>query len=109
MQKMLSTEMPIYISHQDLLSRIIKEYPKIFRTDGSILYCLICNSSVSSNRFNNIKQHIESGKHIELERRKSNINQTLLPVLQSQIEKVNQFHKDVCKTFMKLNFTSEHY
>lgn len=49
--------------------RIIKTYTKIVRADNSILYCVLCDSTIAAKQLSQIKQHLDCAKHKATEER----------------------------------------
>lgn len=59
-------------SNANKLQSFVNKFPD-FKTDGKILFCKICNRSVSADKIFNVKQHLQSAKHINL-KKKTNQN-----------------------------------
>lgn len=87
--------------------RMVLAYPKVFRCDNSILFCLLCNCPAPATRFSNVKQHFDSKKHLAAVKKKMNEsepkNQTLLTSFQAKTEEINSFNMEICKTFIEAN------
>lgn len=88
----------------EFLSRMRREYPGVFRTDNSVLFCIYCNHTVTGNKLFNVKQHIAGNKHKEAAKRRTagQSAQTLLPEYQ-QTQRINPFNMDLCQTFIEAN------
>lgn len=75
----------------------------IFTTDGTILYCKICDVKVSAEKKFTVNQHIARDKHINgIEKKlqhKSSINQTLLNCPSTG----SNFNYDLCKALLCAN------
>lgn len=90
---------------REFCSRIVTEYPDVFRTDGSILFCTFCDAPLTGNKTSNVKQHIETAKHkkaVETKNKSTALKQTLMPEHQVP-QKINQFHMDLCQMFVSAN------
>lgn len=90
--------------------RMAKEYPGTFRSDDSVLFCLLCDSNVNAKQLCQIKQHLETTKHLDSVERKgkgaANKSQTLLTTLQEttdQNRNSSQFAMDLTKSFLEAN------
>lgn len=95
------------INSKTLLNRVIKEYPNDFQTDGSILFCKKCDIEVSANQISQVKQHLETGKHLASVKRKSagsdSKTQLLLTKIDNQNRDQNVFNMDLTCCFVKSN------
>lgn len=96
-------------TQSEFILRMATTYPKIFRGDRSILYCLFCDCKVTAKKLFQVKQHLDSKKHKLAENRKkenseSAKNQTLLRDFQSKPgPKLSEFNMDLCQTLLEAN------
>lgn len=85
-------------SVREFCSQIISEYPGIFRTNYSILYCLYCDHSVTSSKTSHVKQHIAIKKHQAAVDKKNNFGarqQTLLPDQLQRPQQIEMISMDI--------------
>lgn len=47
------------------LSQYVQQCP-VFKTDGKVLYCKLCEKGVSADKVFNVKQQLKTAKHVEL-------------------------------------------
>lgn len=93
---------------REFIARMMKLYPKVFRTDDSILYCVLCECKVSC-KLDLVKQHVATRKHkLSAERKNqppagASTSQSLLFTPQNPKKDVNQFHADTCEMFLQAN------
>lgn len=40
------------------------EFPGVFTTDGSVLFCQACDTDVRATQRSQVKQHVDAAKHI---------------------------------------------
>ena len=87
-------------SMQNKLNQIASKYPDL-KTDGKILFCKVCNKTVSAERIFTVKQHLESAKHIDLNNRNldKKVTQQLLGQNSKAITNIN-FAEDLCSAFI---------
>lgn len=92
-------------THREFISRMVREYPKIFRADNNVLYCIVCDCKAPAIKLSSVKDHLDSKKHIKATgiRSKSTKNQTLVTSFQTSQAEVNAFHMDLCKSFLEAN------
>ena len=57
-------------STKSFLSRMSELYPKDFRADESVLFCLQCEVKIKATQIFQLKQHLLTQKHIEAKQRK---------------------------------------
>ncbi|RLU16051.1 hypothetical protein DMN91_011809 [Ooceraea biroi] len=83
------------------LSQYVREFPS-FKTDGTVLFCKICNKVVSAEKIFTVKQHLASKKHIELANKNEVTRSTQQLFGESSISKMNntQFAKDLCSALI---------
>lgn len=46
--------------------RMVSEYKGVLRTDNSALYCLVCGVQLKAKQVSQVKQHLETTKHITI-------------------------------------------
>lgn len=89
--------------------RMLLSYPKVFRADQSVLYCLLCDCKVSAKKLFQVKQHIDSDKHKSAQKRNNENaerpkNQTLIQNFQAKPgPKLSAFNLDLCQTLLEAN------
>jgi uncharacterized Zn finger protein (UPF0148 family) len=98
---------------QSLASRLnsyVSEFSEcsgpVFRTDGKILYCKLCDSKVGSDRKFNVQQHIDTAKHKAAIKQKQSKNKFDLQKTQQQLlsnTKKSSFNKNVCYALLSAN------
>ena len=90
---------------QQRLTNFIKMFgEEVFSSDGSILFCKICEKAVNYEKKYFVTQHISGGRHSSLAAKrtkdKSSTSTSLLkPALQA-IRKQSQFSLDLCNAFV---------
>lgn len=87
----------------------VRDHPGVFRTDGAVLFCNFCETYVSCDRKSQVTQHLETSKHIENSKLKSNKDQVSQQLIKKSFgqtrtnhQELNEFNKDIC-TFMVAN------
>lgn len=89
----------------NFFKRISNDHPNVFRSDDSVLFCLMCDEKVNANQYSQVNQHIKTGKHVANVQRKSkhgNIkNQSLLTNLQPHGSSSSEFATDLTRAFLK--------
>ncbi|XP_017472303.1 PREDICTED: uncharacterized protein LOC108363449 [Rhagoletis zephyria] len=75
------------------VNKYVAEYPRVFQTDGYVLFCKICNKIVSSEKKYQVDQHLRTLKHRELYERR-----TLIAA--STEAGFNEFSMDLCEAFI---------
>lgn len=87
--------------------RMAQLYPKVFRADNTVLFCVVCDCKVEGNKIFSVKQHLNTSKHKNAEKRKSesaaSTSQTLVTAFQPPTLNVDRFHLDTCKAFLEAN------
>lgn len=88
------------------LKRMVQEFPRTFRADDVVLFCLCCEGSVNATQLFQVKQHIATQKHINAKLRKEEpgTNQALLTQFQLQsrpVPKLNHFNMQLANTFLR--------
>lgn len=46
--------------------RMVSEYRGLLRTDNSALYCLVCEAQLKAKQVSEVKQHLNTTKHITI-------------------------------------------
>lgn len=93
-------------SKRTQLNSFVREFgPKIFTTDGSILFCTSCSKTISAERRFNVEQHCNSDKHKKNLSLKddSEKRQTLLfknAAEDPQLTRKSEFASDLCDMMM---------
>lgn len=93
-------------SQREFFARMAKDHPGVLRSDNTVLYCLVCDCSVSATQKSHVVQHIRSQTHTKKveSQSQSTSRQTLLTEHQQpRTEKINEFSMDVCKSFLEAN------
>lgn len=87
-------------SMSNKLAQYVREYSS-FKTDGAVLFCKVCNKSVSTEKTFTVKQHLASKKHIELAmRNETNNTQRFFGESSKMKEKNVQFAEDLCRALI---------
>lgn len=83
------------------LSQYVRQFPT-FKTDGKILFCKVCNKSVTADKMFTIKQHLSTTRHLELANKNNltNITQTLIGECSTSQDKNVQFAEDLCSALV---------
>lgn len=92
-------------SDRAFYTRMVREYPGVFRTDNSILFCIYCSCDITGKKVHLVKQHLATQKHKDAEARHSkseNPQQKLLTEF-GKDQNINEFNLDLCKTFVEAN------
>lgn len=84
------------------LNTFVREYGKVFSTDGQILFCLMCNSNVTATKKFQVDQHLKTAKHLKNAELKKP-TQTLLTQNLGATSKVSEFNKDLCEASVSAN------
>lgn len=89
------------------LARVVSEFPDDFQSDGSILFCKRCDIEVAAKQISQVKQHMETGKHLSsLKRKTGNVGektQSMLTTLNEKFRDTNEFNVDLTECFVKSN------
>lgn len=92
-----------------LFDLVCADNPKIFRNDGEVLFCLMCDDKVNASQISQVTQHIQTTKHLANVQRKTKTTntkvQTLLTAMPSQAENqsASNFAMDLTNAFLKSN------
>lgn len=93
---------------REFRARMVREYPAVFRTDNSILFCKYCECEVTADKLSHVKQHIATKTHQSNVEKKDRPNsgpslQQSLLTQNQQPQKINEFEMDFCKMFLEAN------
>lgn len=82
------------------LHRLVKEYPDL-KTDGSVLICNVCCKHVCADKSSNIKQHLDTKRHMDLKERESQkkLQQTFIDTA-AVLSAADRHCMDLCETFV---------
>lgn len=90
---------------KSFLSRMTALYPKDFRADESVLFCLQCEVPIKATQIFQVKQHVVTQKHIEAKQGKEKkCSQTLVTQFQDKSpsgSKISYFNTRLTKTFLR--------
>lgn len=50
-------------THREFITRMLKLYPKIFRSDNNVLFCILCDCKAPATKLSSVKMHLTSIKH----------------------------------------------
>lgn len=50
-------------NRQGFLRRVTEKYPKVFRADNSVLFCLVCDTTVNADQIFLVNQHLGTSNH----------------------------------------------
>lgn len=69
-------------------ARMCRVHTNIFRHDGSVLFCLVCDENVSAKQSSQVAQHLQTAKHMGNFKRKTKgtKTQSLLTTLKKPAE-----------------------
>lgn len=100
--------MPPYKETKETFNmRMVKLYPREFRCDANVLFCKMCDSQINAKQLFQIKQHLETGKHLANIKRKSGstASQTLITTTVQDVatRDANKFHMDLTRMFLEAN------
>lgn len=86
--------------------RMVKEYPGVFKTDNTVLFCLLCESDINARQLFQVKQHLSTGKHLAQVAKKdqrANTSQNQALITEFNQVKVKPFELDLAKCFLNAN------
>lgn len=96
-------------TQSEFLLRMVKLYPKVFRTDNKVLYCVCCNTTVLGAKKFQIDQHLSGKKHKIFEEKQAKKSQsanvqTLVTNFQNTPgPKLSEFNIDLCQMLLETN------
>ena len=86
------------------LRSCVQQYGKsIFSTDGSILFCKICEVRVAAEKKFTVTQHVSRDKHLRALEIKKNRKSAVIQTLFNTIPKNNEFTTDLCTAMVSAN------
>jgi hypothetical protein len=94
--------MPKVQSESAKLRQFVEEFSSdIFKTDGKILYCIICDQAVPVTKRFQVVQHLNTGKHNKNINLKAKSKQSFIKnTLDNQNKQVN-FPLDLCRAMLE--------
>jgi hypothetical protein len=84
------------------IAGFVKQFGEdVFTTDGTVLFCKICEKAVNHEKKYFVTQHCESGKHKALAQKASNKSKPQLIQQSMQVSgKKSKFNLDMCNAFI---------
>lgn len=89
---------------------MVQTFPDDFQTDGSVLFCKMCDIDVAAEQLCQVNQHLRTKKHkASVERKRESTNgktQSFITTIGQPTEKsrdTNAFYMDLTKAFVKSN------
>lgn len=84
-------------TQNQFVSRMVREYPKVFRNDNNVLFCIVCDSRAPASKLSSVKEHFISVKHKRSIQKKSKLDSSLVQTFVSNIKnqsssEINPFH-----------------
>ena len=84
---------PVKKNSHGLMESWIKNYPGQFTTDGSIIFCKVCEKRIPSSKKYQIDQHVNTASHIAGKNKPSTSRQQLLTDISNPAMKT-EFNKN---------------
>lgn len=97
---------PVKKNSQSLMESWIKNYPDQFTTDGTMIFCKVCEKRIPSSKKYQIDQHVSTASHLAAKLKPAKCRQQLLThISSSNSDTTNktQFNKDLCEFFVACN------
>lgn len=96
---------PTKVSQSAALRKYVNEFGNnIFSEDGKVLFCLVCEKSVSANKKFDVVQHINTVRHKDRVKKKSTLNQQLITRKVGEASSSSdEFSKDLCLALVSAN------
>lgn len=95
---------------REFYCRIKKTFKNVFRSDDSVLFCLVCNDKVNARQMSQVTQHLKTIEHLNaIKRRERNgvsNSQSLLTAFNENSDpnrKTSEFAMDLATCFLKAN------
>lgn len=91
---------------QTLMESWIKGYPAQFTTDGTVVYCKVCDKRIPCSKKYQVDQHINTASHKAAANMPSTSCQQLLTQIKpstSFSSQKTEFFKDLCELFVGCN------
>lgn len=87
-------------SNRNILYKYVSDHSEVFKTDGKVLFCKICNKSVSFEKKFLVDQHLHSQKHKDkCQQISESLSQPLI-TSRSTGDKTCVFNMDLCEAFL---------
>lgn len=81
----------------NLLLKYVSDYKDVFKTDGNVLFCKVCNKSVTFTTKFQVDQHLESLKHKDFyDRATQKVSQPLISSKSAFGDKTSVFSLELC-------------
>jgi len=91
-------------SISSLLSKYVNEFGKnVFSSDGSALFCKLCEVRVSADRRYTVTHHLKTDKHSRAINRYQNATISKVQQQLTLCSKKSTFSKDLCQTLLSAN------
>ncbi|KAF0764255.1 DUF659 domain-containing protein [Aphis craccivora] len=74
-----------------------------FTTDGTTLFCQVCNKNIPCIKKSQLTQHIDTSSHQEALKRKLTTSKQLFLSESTSKKNVNEFYEDLCMSFVAAN------
>lgn len=90
------------------IQKYLREYGDVFSSDGSVLFCQVCEVKVNSEKKFTVTQHIKTNKHEMLAARQKASKSSFKnkqQLLTATSNKKSNFSKDLCKALMCANIS----
>jgi hypothetical protein len=87
----------------DKLNGFVKKYGDVFSTDGRVLRCKLCDSTVNAVQKSHVEQHTKSAKHAGLAAKSACKKASGTPLLANcwgTLTKQEEFNMDLCEAFV---------
>lgn len=88
----------------EILSGVVKNYPSEFSTDKQVLFCRLCEQTVSFQRKSQIDQHRKTAKHVNALQNRRSASQQLVTESFCNTATSTEFNKDLSKALLAGNF-----
>lgn len=102
---------PVKKNTQTLMESWIKCYPGQFTTDGTVIFCKVCEKRIPSSKKYQIDQHVNTASHLAARQKPTISRQQLLPNISTSNSDTKQkieFNKDLCELFVACNIPFHH-
>lgn len=91
-------------SMNNVLKKYVTEFGEnIFSSDGSVLFCKLCETPVSAERRYIVTKHLKTDKHTSYVNRHQNAKTSKIQQQVTLYSKKCTFSKDLCKAFLSAN------
>lgn len=75
----------------------------IFTTDGSVVFCQLCDKKIVCTKKFQLQQHVDTALHGSAVKRRANENKKQLFVLDAKSKSGNIFNEDLCSALIQAN------